>query len=167
MLRNFPTYKKNLDVGTELVNFKHGLKDYIEGLYLIFCEIMDTQVTVDALDLIPQFSDKKMYSQYKENFFKFLVAVKTKGIRQGTTVDRYIQDLPIQNIFLQRIVKFQNRHYRLINNNTSSIEFKLAFITSIPFMNQCNDRLFELKAEVWEMKRKKLVLDKNIYPYFP
>ena len=141
------------DIDSVIDPFKFGFKEFLEAIYPIFCSILDTKVTYEFFDLVPCFSTRESYVHYCEKAIKFLAALKLKGLRQGSTVDRYVKDLPYLNVYLNRLVEKKGKHYVLVNSDTNSLDYKLALLTSMPYMKQENSKLFELKARVWEVDK--------------
>ncbi len=59
----------------------------------------------------------------------------------------------ITNNSLKRLIKKANNHYLLANNDTSSLDYIVALISSFPFYKYENKKLFEIKAEFWRIKK--------------
>ena len=145
-----PYSKKKDDDENGLRPFnKEGLNDYIMSLYPLFKRILQTEVERDFFELISPFPDRFAQTACYEKIAKFLVAVITRGPRQGGCVDRYVKDLPYLPYYVKRILKFKNGRYLLANSDTESLDFRLAVLSAIHFMNAEHTQLFELKARKW------------------
>lgn len=137
-----------------LTPFKFGLNEYILSLYPLFKEIVKTEAAIGHFDVMPIFEERHDEALCYEKISKFLVAIKTKRLRQGACVERYVKDIPYMPIFVQRLLmQKKNRRY-LANGDTESTGYKLAVLSAIHFMKFEHTKLFELKALAWENKNK-------------
>ena len=122
-----------------------GLSKFIMSLYPLFKQIIKTEVEVEPSALAPAFKDRKDETDCYDRISKFLIAIKARGLRQGECVSRYLHTIFCSNTFKSR----KNR-YLLANSDTSSLDYKLAILSAIHFMNFKHTKLFELKAQRWE-----------------
>ncbi len=136
-----------------LYYFKFGLKEYIRELYPLYIEILETDVEPDLFDISDVSSDRTFEAACYGKIAKFVAAIKTKGLRQGSCVDRYVKDLPRLPYFVKKLLKVQKNRCLLANSDTESVGYKLAVLSSIKFMNPAHTRLFELKAKKWAENR--------------
>ena len=128
---------------------KEGLNDYIMRLYPLFHNILATKAQHDFFEIASPFSDRAVQTACYEKIAKFLVAIITRGLRQGGCVDRYIKDLPYLPYYVKRLLKEKNGRFLLANSDTESLDFRLAVLSAIHFMNAEHTQLFELKAREW------------------
>ena len=138
------------DYDEDIYHYKHGLYEYLKELYPLFREIIAVEVTPDFFDTIPDTIDKTEQRQYDNKITKFITAIKLKHLRQGSCVDRYIKDLPFVSPLILRLLNKHKGRYRLANNNTDSIDYKLALLSCFRFYSSHNAKLFELKLLRWE-----------------
>lgn len=129
--------------------YKLGLNEFIMGIYPLYTEILRTEVEYDVFDLVPAFTDKVLESECYEKISKFLVAMKMRKLRQGGCVNRYVKNLPYIPYFVQRLLKVHKNRYLLANSDTNSLDYKLAILSAIQFMNPEHSKLFELKSKQW------------------
>lgn len=146
-----PKHSSDSDVG-EVDHFKYGLSDYIMSLYPLFVEIIETEVEYEPCDLFPIFPSRAAETDCYEKIGKFLVAVKIKALQTNRCVDRYLKDLPYIPHFLKKIIKVHKNRYLLVNNDTTSLDYKLAILNAMQFMNPNHTKIFEMKAIKWENK---------------
>ena len=128
---------------------KEGLGNYIMQLFPLFQAILATKVEHSFFESVPLFSDRAAVAAYYEKISKFLVAVFTRGLRQGRCVDRYLKDVPYLPYYVKRIVKLRKGHILLANSDTESLEFQLAVLSAMHFMSAEHTLLFERKAQKW------------------
>ena len=127
-----------------------GLSKFIMSLYPLFKQIIKTEVEVEQLNLAPVFKDRKDETDCYDRISKFLIAIKARGLRQGECVNRYVKDLPYIPYFVKRLLRVEKNRYLLANSDTDSLDYKLAILSAIHFMNFEHTKLFELKAHKWE-----------------
>ena len=127
-----------------------GLSKFIMGLYPLFKQIIKTEVEDEQLDVAPVFKDRKEEGASCDGISKFLIAIKVRGLRQGECVNRYVKDLPYIPYFVQRLLRTDKNRYLLANSDTDSLDYKLAILSAIHFMNIKHTKLFELKAQKWK-----------------
>ena len=127
-----------------------GLSKFIMSLYPLFKQIIKTEVDVEQLDFVPVFNDRKDETACYDRISKFLIAIKARGLRQGECVNRYVKDLPYVPYFVKRLLRIEKGRYLLANSDTDSLNYKLAILSAIHFMNFEHTKLFELKARKWE-----------------
>ena len=125
-----------------------GLSKFIMSLYPLFKQIIKTEV--DSIDIVTAFTNRKDETDCYDNISKFLIAIKARGLRQGECVNRYVKDLPYIPYFVQRLLRVEKKRYLLANSDTDSLDYKLAILSAIHFMNFEHTKLFELKAQKWE-----------------
>lgn len=128
---------------------KEGLRDYIMRLYPLFHNILATEVASDVFELALPFSDRAAQTACYEKIAKFLVAVLTRGLRQGGCVDRYLKGIPYLPYYVKRLLKMKNGRCFLANSDTESLDFRLAVLSAIHFMTAKHTQLFELKIRKW------------------
>ena len=146
--------KKGCDYDDDgLYYFKYALSEYIWKLYPLYIEILKTEVEAELSDTADRSFDRASETACYERIAKFIVAIKTKGLRQGGCVNRYVKDLPHIPHFVNKLLKVQKNRYLLANSDTESIDYKLAVLSSIKFMTPTHTRLFELKAKKWAESR--------------
>ena len=127
-----------------------GLSKFIISLYPLFKQIIKTEVEADPFDFALVFNERNAETVCYEKISKFLVAIKARGLRQGDCVNRYVKDLPYIPYFVQRLLRVEKNRYLLANSDTDSLDYKLAILSAIHFMNWEHTKLFELKAQKWE-----------------
>lgn len=132
--------------------YKYGLQEYLQSLYELFKEIALTEVQPDFFDLIYQLSNKVELVGNYASIKRFVAAIKMKKLKQGSRIDRYIKSITYRSEYLNRLIKEHKGHYLLANNNTDSLNYKLALLSCFTFCNADNARLFELKIKEWERK---------------
>ena len=123
---------------------------FIMNLYPLFKQIIKTDVEVKPSELTPVFKDRKDETACYDGIAKFLISIKARSLRQGSCVDRYVKDLPYIPYFVQRLLKQNKNRYLLANSDTDSLDYKLAILSAIHFMNWDHTKLFEQKAQKWE-----------------
>ncbi len=128
---------------------KEGLSDYIMRLFPLFRDILATETEYDFFETASPFSGRAVQTACYEKIAKFLVAIITRGLRQGGCVDRYIKDLPYLPYYVKRLLKEKNGRFLLANSDTESIDLRLAVLSAIHFMNAEHTQFFELKARKW------------------
>ena len=128
---------------------KKGLSDYIMRLYPLFKSIMQEEVEHDFFELASPFPDRTLQTACYEKIAKFLVAVMTQGLRQGNCVDRYVKGIPYLPYYVKKVLKIKNGRYLLANSDTESLDFRLAYLSAMQFMNAEHTQLFERKARKW------------------
>ena len=130
-----------------------GLSKFIMSLYPLFKQIIKTEVEVEPSDPAPIFKNKKEKTVCYDSISKFLIAIKARGLRQGECVNRYVKDLPYIPYFMQRLLRVEKNRYLLANSDTDSLDYKLAILSAIHFMNWEHTKLFEQKAQKWESSK--------------
>lgn len=133
-----------------LFPFKDGLKKYLLDMMPLFCEITAQPVNYDAYDLLVQdgAAAKNNYAICRE----FLAAVRIKGLKKGKCVQSYLKKLSAVPYFVDKLLEKKGDKYYLCDDDTSSLGYKLALMSVIPFRNPENAALFELKAKTWLSK---------------
>lgn len=131
---------------------QEGLNAYIMSFYPLFKQVLQTEVKHEFFEIVSPFPDRAAQTDCYIKIAKFLVAVKTRRLRQGGCVDRYVKNLPYLPYYVKRILKVKNGRYLLANSDTESIEFRLAVLSAIHFMNAEHTQIFELKSRDWEHK---------------
>lgn len=128
---------------------KEGLSGYIMRLFPLFRNILATKVEYGFFEIASPFSDRVVQTACYEKIAKFLVAILTRGLRQGGCVDRYLKDLPYLPYYVKRLIKVKRGRFLLANSDVESLDFRLAVLSAIHFMNAEHTQLFELKARKW------------------
>ncbi len=144
-----PKKKKSSD-DAGFPQYKYGLLEYLQTLYEIYKEIAAIPIQTDALDIYFDFADEHEFARKDELIKKFIVAIKTKGLRKGSRIDRYVKPITYRSGYLNRLIKECNGHYILINSDTESLDYKLALLSCFSFLRHQDKELFELKIETWE-----------------
>ena len=128
---------------------KEGLNDYIMRLFPLFQNILATEAEHNFFEIASPFLGRAVQTACYEKIAKFLVAVLTRGLRQGRCVDRYIKDLPYLPYYVKRLLKVKKGRILLANSDAESLDFRLTVLSAIHFMNAEHTQLFELKARKW------------------
>ncbi len=128
---------------------KEGLNGYIMRLFPLFHKILATETEHDFFEIASPFLDRAAQTACYEKIAKFLVAIITRGLRQGSCVDRYLKGLPYLPYYVKRLLKVKNGHFLLANSDAENLDFRLAVLSAIHFMNAEHTQLFELKARKW------------------
>ena len=123
---------------------------FIMNLYPLFKQIVKTEVEVEPLELTPVFKNRKDETACYDGIAKFLISIKTRSLRQGSCVDRYVKELPYIPYYVQQLLKTNKNRYLLANSDTESLDYKLAILSAIHFMKWEHTKLFELKAQKWD-----------------
>lgn len=142
------------DFGDDLFQFKRGFGKYIMSLYPLFKQIIKTDVETDLIDFSSPFNKRSDETECYAKISKFLVAIKSKGLRQGSCINRYVKNLHYIPYYVQRLIKKEKNRYLLANSDTDSLDYKLAILSAIHFMNFEHTKLFKLKAQKWEIMHK-------------
>ncbi len=151
---NVPVDRSCEDDG-DIYHYKYGWYEYLKNLYPIFEEIMKTEVVPDLFAAVPDLLDETEKRNYYMVVPKFVLAIKTKGLRQGGRIDRYIKKINFIPPLIQRLIKKRKGHYYLKNSDINSLDYKLALLSCFRFMNEDNAKLFELKMLQWEENTKR------------
>lgn len=133
-----------------------GLSDYIMQLFPLFQAILATKVEHGFFESVPLFADRAAVAACYEKISKFLVAVFTRGLRQGRCVDRYLKSVPYLPYYVKRIIKVRKGRILLANSDTESLEFRLAVLSAMHFMSAEHTLLFERKAQKWAGDEREL-----------
>ncbi len=141
---------KSFEDDGDIYRYKYGWYEYLKNLYTLFKEIIKTEIKPDLFTAVPDLLDETEKRNYYITASKFLLAIKTKGLRQGGRIDRYIKTLPFISPLIMRLIKKQKGHFYLKNNDINSLDYKLALLSCFRFMNEDNAKLFELKTLKWE-----------------
>lgn len=142
------------DDNGDIYHYKHGWYEYLKNLYSLFEEIIKTEVTPDLFTAVPDLLNRTEIQNYYITVSKFVLAIKTRGLRQGGRIDRYVKTLPFISPLIMRLIKKQKGHFYLKNSDIKSLDYKLALLSCIRFYNEENAKLFELKALQWEENTK-------------
>lgn len=151
-------YKIPIDKSFEeedgIAHYKYGWYEYLNNLYPLFVEIIKTEVQPDLFAAIPELLDFKQQLNYYDTVSRFVLAIKTKGLRQGGRIDRYVKNMNFISPLIKRLIITRKGHYYLKNSNINSLDYKLALFSCFRFMNEDNAKLFELKILKWEENTK-------------
>ncbi len=145
---------KSFEEDGDIYHYKYGWFEYLKNLYHLFKEIIKTQVEPDLFAAVPDLLDETENRIYYAAVSKFVLAIKTRGLRQGGRIDRYIKNINFLSPLIQRLIKKQKGHFYLKNNDINSLDYKLALLSCFRFMNKDNAKLFELKILQWEENNK-------------
>lgn len=138
------------DEDDELEHYKNGLYEYLKDLYVIFRDVVKTEVEYDWFSLMPDISDKEERRAYDERAFAFVNAIRVLRLKVGGCVSRYFKGLPYVSPFLEKLVEKKRGRYFLKINDVNSLEYKLALLSCLRFIHAENTKLFELKMKRWE-----------------
>lgn len=138
----------------DIFPYKYGIYEYLKKLYELFQEIIKVGVSSEFFETIPNINPTQEKNIYYAKVTEFITAIKLKGLRKGSRVDRYFKGLSFLSPFIQRLIKIHNGHYILKNNDTDSLDYKLALLSCFRFYNEQNAKLFEMKILQWEKLRK-------------
>lgn len=133
-----------------IMDYKYGLREYIKGMYSMFCEILSAKVEYDFYELVGSI-DKHQQKAVQ----KFLFDIKVKKLKQGKNVSRYCKAMGFVPHYVQRLIENKNGKYILRNNNTDSTDYKLALLSALGFLNYEHSKLLELKMQCWEQNNNK------------
>ncbi|MDE5667119.1 MAG: hypothetical protein K2I29_02660 [Clostridia bacterium] len=139
----------------DIYHYKYGWYEYLKNLYTLFEEIIKTEVSPDLFTAVPDIPDNEEIRNYYLAASKFVLAIKTKGLRQGRRIDRYLKKINFVSPFIQRLIKKHKGRFYLKNSDTNSLDYKLALLSCLRFYNEDNAKLFELKMLRWEEQRYK------------
>jgi len=141
---------KSFEEDDGIEHYKYGWYEYLNNLYPMFVEILNTEVQPDLFAAVPDLLDLKEKFNYYEAASKFVLAIKTNGLRQGGRIDRYVKNMNFISPLIKRLIIVRKGHYYLKNSNINSLDYKLALLSCFKFMNEDNAKLFELKMLKWE-----------------
>lgn len=144
---------KGYESDDDLEHYKNGLYEYLKDLYNLFVDIMKTEIEPDLFVAVPDILNKSELPKYYAITTKFVTAIKTKHLRQGSRIDRYVKELPFLSPFVKRLVKKHKGHFLLANSDTNSLDYKFALLSCIRFYSEENAKLFELKTLRYEEER--------------
>lgn len=154
LFTDVPIDKSFDDDGKDIYHYKYVWYEYIKGIYPLFKEIIETEVTPDLFATVPDVLNNEVKRDYYEKATKFVLAIKLKGLRQGGRVDRYIAKMPFISPLLMRLLNKRKGHFYLKNNDLNSLDYKFALLSCFQFMDDYNTKLFELKMLQWEENNK-------------
>ncbi len=147
MFADCPT--DNQDTEDDIYHYKFGIYEYLKELYPLFREIMETKIELEVFDILPNISSASEKSIYYSKITELVKAIKIKKLRRGYCADRYIKESRVSH-FVSRLVKNDNGHCILSNNDTNSLDYKLSLFSCFRFYGEANAKLFELKMLQWE-----------------
>lgn len=150
IFEKFPIDKSFEKDESDIDHYKHGWYNYLKNLYTLFKEIIETEVQPELFSAVPDLLDDTEKHTYYTAAVKFVLAIKTRGLRQGGRVDRYVKNMNFISPLIRRLIAKRKGHYILINNNINSRDYKLALLSCFRFFDEYNAKLFELKALRWE-----------------
>lgn len=151
---------KSFEGNDDIFHYKYGWYEFLKNLYPLFEEIIKTEVTPDLFSAVPDLLDETEKQNYYIAVSKFVLAIKTKGLRQGKRIDRYIKKMNFISPIIKRLLQKRKGHYYLVNSDINSLDYKLALLSCFRFMNEDNAKLFELKMLQWEENTKMAILKK-------
>ena len=126
---------------------KDGLNSYIMRLLPLFQDILKTEAEHNFFDPALHFPDRVCEAVGYERIANFIVAILTRGLRQGRCVDRYINELFYLPYFVKKLLKMKKGRCFLANSDGESLDFQFAVLSSIRFMNTEHTELFDRKAQ--------------------
>ena len=127
-----------------VMDYKDGLREYIKGLYPLFRNLVTTKVQYDFNNTV----DNEV-RQYRNGIPNFLSDIRVKKLAKGKCVRKYFKTVSVVPYYVQRLVANNNK-YILVNNDTDSLDYKLALLSAVIFLNPEHSKLLELKMRQWE-----------------
>ncbi len=137
----------------EIYHYKYDIR-ILKRVIRNLREIMTTEIKPDLYATVPDILDKEELRAYYFKATRFVKAIKLKKLKQCNCVDRYVKDLPFLSPFIMRLLIKRKGRYLLKNNNTDSLDYRLALFSCFRFYNENNAKLFELKMLRWEEPKK-------------
>ena len=137
-----------------ILPFKYGLQNYLEELYPLYEQIITEKVEPNFYDLISAINSQKDILVNNKLSQRFIAAIKINKLRQGSRIDRYIKDIQHPSDLVKKLFYERGGHYILINNDSTSIDYKLALISCFSFHTAENQNLLELKIKKWKENNK-------------
>ena len=137
----------------DLLKYKYGLGEYLEGLYSLFLEVLSVEPRENSADLFTAISERQSCFESNTACTCFLFALKIKKLRHGSRIDRYIHSIPFPNDYVRRLFQVRKGHYILTNADTDSLDYKLALLSCFTFYTAENQAAFMQKLKAWESKR--------------
>lgn len=134
-------------------NLKNDLGIYMDELFFLFREIVQTDVEYNLNDEITECTDRD-YFAYVGKLDFFLCDLLTKYSMVNDCVDQYLKNLEVPH-YIGRILKSENGHHYLQHNDPESLDFKLAILSALPFMSLKNALLFQQKIVTWQAQSHK------------
>lgn len=149
--RNINELCENDDIYLE--NFNTKICNYIKNLYPLFEQIVEQKVEYDIYNLITDVTNSEQ-KELNKNISKLLVNIICLGKRRGSRVDSYMKKISKITPCLSKIIKLKKGHYYIENNDTDSIDFKLALLSTFNFMMIENFVFFNQKIQNWSAHQK-------------
>ena len=143
-----PKYKD--EPNNDLPRYKYGLQEYLQRLYDLYKDIIETEIHPEFYELIYPLQNRHELIKNFAFAKRFVAAIKLKKLKQGSRIDRYATYIIYRSEFLNRLVKSNKSHYLLANSDTNSLDYKLALLSCFTFYSSENASLFELKIKEWE-----------------
>lgn len=128
--------------------FSKYYRDYFLESYLLFKNIIDSEVEYDDYDIIPDNLDRYEQNTHIAKMTKFVVAILLNGLQLRKCVDRYLKDIVALPFAVKNLIEKINNRYILIKH-TDSVEYKIALFYLFPYLTETNRKIFELKAKRW------------------
>lgn len=139
----------------DLLKYKYGLGEYLEGLYSLFLEVLSVEPREGCADLFTPFSERQSCFESNTACAHFLFALKIKKLRRGSRIDRYINSISFPNEYVRRLIEGRKGHYILTNADTESLDYKLALLSCFTFYTAENQAAFAEKIKAWECRHNK------------
>lgn len=131
-----------------MMNLRDDIRKYIENLFPLFNEVLNTYVDYDAFDCISAYTFSEIFNS-NSKVAKLLVDIKLKALKNGENVSRYLKGAKVMPYFVLRLIKQDKSKYILQNNDTESVDYKLALFSVMDFYNTENTKILELKIKRW------------------
>ena len=130
-----------------------NIENYINRLYLIFKDIMQTPAELDFCDIISE-DGKDNFDAEIFLLKKFISAIFFKKIKRNSRIDKYIKPLnEIPESFKTLIVSKRN-HYFLKENNIDSDDFKISVLYTLRFNLTEHYLLYRKKIKNWKVRNE-------------
>lgn len=140
----------NLERDGEELPLLPRFREYLFGLLPLFTEILNTEVEYDAFDIIP--TDKEASVAEYPKWQRFVTAILIKPLRSGSQINRYVKDISNAPHYIGRLIEKRGKNFYLKSVDINSYEYAFALFSLMRFMNNENNKLFELKMFEWERR---------------
>ena len=135
-----PKYSDEFEIDTMLCDFDKDIMNYIDELFIIFCNIVINQIP--SKTYLP-FSDISIYNLDK--YCKGLYILK-----KDICIDNYIKYNRISLDSVQNIVIEKNQLVYLRQTDSDSIEYKLYLLSMFKFQSKQNQEIYLSMIENWK-----------------
>ena len=150
--------KDAMDYDTEgTICFKHEIYDFILSLFPLYKDILTTEVEYGGFDLLLPFPDRFARADCFQQFSKLLIDIKVRNLQIGQCIDKYLKNLSFIPYYVKRLFEVKKNRYILTNNDIESLDYKLAVLSTINYINPEHIKLFELKAQRFEESKRSCI----------